>query len=98
MRRRSRCFAAPSAGAGSMAWRAPARRWSSLAGRSAWRTYIDAQGEIVQTLRYTTSATLPVGSRKWATSSRRTILAAGSWQVDVTTEAGQQLGTVAFTI
>jgi hypothetical protein len=26
------------------------------------------------------------------------IPAAGSWQVDVTTEAGQQLGTVSFTI
>ena len=44
------------------------------------------------------SATLPVGSRRWATSSRRTIPAAGSWQVDVTTEAGQQIGTVSFTI
>lgn len=44
------------------------------------------------------AATLPVGSRRWATSSRRTIPAAGSWQVDVTTEAGQQLGTVSFTI
>jgi hypothetical protein len=44
------------------------------------------------------SATLPVGSKRWATSSRRTIPAAGSWQVDVTTDAGQQLGTVSFTI
>jgi hypothetical protein len=44
------------------------------------------------------TATLPVGSRKWATSSRRTIPSAGSWQVDVTTDAGQQLGTVSFTI
>lgn len=44
------------------------------------------------------SATLPVGSKKWATSSRRTIPAAGSWQVDVTTEAGVQLGSVSFTI
>ena len=44
------------------------------------------------------SATLPVGSKRWATSSRRTIPAAGSWQVDVTTEAGVQLGTVSFTI
>ena len=44
------------------------------------------------------TATLPVGSKLWATSSRRTIPAAGSWQVDVTTEAGQQLGTVSFTI
>jgi hypothetical protein len=44
------------------------------------------------------TATLPVGSRKWTTSSRRTIPSAGSWQVDVTTEAGAQLGTVSFTI
>ncbi|HEX8111655.1 MAG TPA: DUF2914 domain-containing protein [Kofleriaceae bacterium] len=44
------------------------------------------------------SATLPVGSKRWATSSRRTIPSAGSWQVDVTTEAGQQIGTVSFTI
>jgi len=44
------------------------------------------------------SAMLPVGSKRWATSSRRTIPAAGSWQVDVTSEAGQQLGTVSFTI
>lgn len=44
------------------------------------------------------SATLPVGSKRWATSSRRTIPAAGSWQVDVTTEAGVNLGTVSFTI
>jgi hypothetical protein len=44
------------------------------------------------------SATLPVGSKRWATSSRRMIPAAGSWQVDVTTEAGVQLGSVSFTI
>ena len=44
------------------------------------------------------SATLPVGSKRWATSSRRTIPAAGSWEVAVTTDAGAQLGTVAFTI
>jgi hypothetical protein len=44
------------------------------------------------------TATLPVGSRLWSTQSRRAIPAAGSWQVDVTSEAGQQLGTVSFTI
>lgn len=44
------------------------------------------------------TATLPVGSKRWATSSRRTIPAAGSWQVDVTTEAGAQIGTVSFTV
>lgn len=44
------------------------------------------------------SATLPVGSKRWTTSSRRTLPTAGSWQVDVTTEAGVQLGSVSFTI
>jgi hypothetical protein len=44
------------------------------------------------------TATLPVGSKAWSTMSRRTIPAAGSWEVDVTTEAGQQLGSVSFTI
>jgi len=44
------------------------------------------------------SATLPVGSKDWTTSSRRTIAEAGSWQVDVQSEDGVQLGTVSFTI
>jgi hypothetical protein len=44
------------------------------------------------------TATLPVGSKRWATSSRRTIPAAGSWEVAVTTEAGAPLGTVSFTV
>jgi len=44
------------------------------------------------------SATLPVGSKLWTTMSRRTIPAAGSWEVAVTSEAGAQLGTVSFTI
>src|SRR5262252_6360806 len=42
------------------------------------------------------TATLPVGSKRWSTQSRRTIPKAGSWAVDVQTEAGAQLGTVAF--
>jgi len=44
------------------------------------------------------TATLPVGSKNWSTSSRRVIPAAGSWAVDVQTDAGAQLGTVSFTI
>src|SRR5262245_15975748 len=44
------------------------------------------------------TATLPVGSKRWATQSRRTIPKAGSWSVDVQTEAGAQLGTVSFTV
>jgi hypothetical protein len=44
------------------------------------------------------AATLPVGSKLWSTQSRRTIPAAGSWSVDVQTEAGAPLGTVSFMI
>ena len=44
------------------------------------------------------TATLPVGSKLWTTSSRRTIPAAGSWEVAVTSDAGAALGTVSFTI
>jgi hypothetical protein len=44
------------------------------------------------------TATLPVGSKAWSTQSRRTIPAAGSWEVDVMTDAGAQLGSVSFTI
>jgi len=44
------------------------------------------------------TATLPVGSKLWSTSSRRAIPAAGSWEVAVTTDGGQPLGSVSFTI
>jgi hypothetical protein len=44
------------------------------------------------------SATLKLGSKRWSTQSRRAIPKAGSWEVDVQTEAGASLGTVAFTI
>ena len=44
------------------------------------------------------TATLPVGSKRWSTQSRRVIPKAGSWQVDVQTDAGAQLGTVSFTV
>lgn len=44
------------------------------------------------------TATLPVGSKLWSTMSRRTIPAAGSWEVAVQTEAGASIGTVSFTI
>ena len=44
------------------------------------------------------TATLPVGSKRWSTQSRRAITTAGSWSVDVQTEAGASLGTVSFTI
>jgi hypothetical protein len=44
------------------------------------------------------TATLPVGSKLWSTQSRRTIPAAGAWEVDVQTEAGAALGSVSFAI
>jgi hypothetical protein len=44
------------------------------------------------------TATLPVGSKLWSTQSRRTIPAAGAWQVDVQTEAGAALGSISFAI
>jgi hypothetical protein len=44
------------------------------------------------------TATLPLGSKNWSTASRRAIPAAGSWAVDVQTDAGAALGTVSFTI
>ena len=44
------------------------------------------------------TATLKVGSKRWSTQSRRAIPTAGSWSVDVQTEAGASLGTVSFTI
>ena len=44
------------------------------------------------------SATLAVGSKRWSTQSRRTIPKPGAWSVEVVTESGASLGTVAFTI
>jgi hypothetical protein len=44
------------------------------------------------------TATLPLGSKSWSTQSRRVVTTAGSWAVDVQTEAGATLGTVSFTI
>jgi hypothetical protein len=44
------------------------------------------------------TATLDVGSKKWATQSRRAISKAGSWEVDVQTADGASLGTVSFTV
>jgi hypothetical protein len=44
------------------------------------------------------TATLPVGSKQWSTSSRRTIPKPGAWTVDVQTDAGASLGSVSFTV
>lgn len=44
------------------------------------------------------TAVLPVGSKRWATGSRRTIAKPGNWEVEVLAESGASLGKVAFTI
>ena len=44
------------------------------------------------------TATMNIGSKKWSTSSRRTIPKAGSWEVEVQTADGTSLGSVAFTV
>lgn len=44
------------------------------------------------------TATLPVGSARWSTMTRRTIGAKGAWEVDVQTEAGAQIGSVSFKV
>lgn len=43
------------------------------------------------------TATLPVGSNRWSTQSRRTIKG-GSWEVEVTAADGKSLGSVKFTV
>lgn len=44
------------------------------------------------------TATLAIGGKAWSTQSRRTIPAAGAWEVDVQTADGASLGTVSFTV
>jgi hypothetical protein len=44
------------------------------------------------------TATLPVGSKRWSTQSRRAIGKASSWEVEVQTEAGAKLGSVSFKV
>lgn len=44
------------------------------------------------------TATMKIGSKKWSTSSRRTIPKPGSWEVDVQTPDGTSLGSIAFTV
>lgn len=44
------------------------------------------------------TATMKIGSKKWSTSSRRTIPKAGSWEVDVQTADGTSIGNIAFTV
>jgi hypothetical protein len=44
------------------------------------------------------TATLPVGSKKWSTQSRRAMPKAGDYEVEVTAADGTSLGSVKFTI
>jgi len=44
------------------------------------------------------TATMKIGSKKWSTSSRRTIPKAGAWEVEVQSADGASLGSVSFTI
>ena len=67
-----------------------------------WSRVTNAEGNIKHVWKHdgkeAWTATLPVGSKLWSTQSRRTIPSAGSWEVDVQTEAGASIGTVSFTI
>ena|SRR5688572_2461230 len=44
------------------------------------------------------TATLPVNSARWATMTRRTIGAKGSWEVDVQLDGGASIGSVSFKV
>ena len=44
------------------------------------------------------TATLPVGSKRWSTQSRRTMSKAGDYEVEVLGADGSSLGTVKFTV
>jgi hypothetical protein len=67
-----------------------------------WSRVVNAEGNVKHVWKLDGkdmwTATLPVGSKKWSTQSRRAIPKAGNWTVDVQTEAGASLGTVSFTV
>jgi hypothetical protein len=44
------------------------------------------------------TATLPLGSKRWSTQSRRTLAKAGEYEVEVTTEDGTTLASARFTV
>ncbi len=44
------------------------------------------------------TATLRIGGKRWATSSRRQIASAGAWEVEVQSADGAKLGSVSFTV
>lgn len=67
-----------------------------------WSRVLNAEGSIKHVWKRdgkeVWTATLPVGSKRWSTQSRRTIPKAGAWEVEVQTESGASLGSVSFTI
>lgn len=69
----------------------------------AWSQVTGAQGTTVKHVwkqdgKEVWHATLKIGSNKWTTYSRRKIMKAGSYSVDVVGEDGSTLGTVEFTV
>jgi hypothetical protein len=44
------------------------------------------------------TATMPVGSARWSTMSRRAIQVKGAWDVDVQTADGASIGSVSFKV
>ena len=67
-----------------------------------WSRVVNGEGNIKHVWKLdgkeVWTATLPLGSKRWSTQSRRAITTAGNWAVDVQTEAGASLGTVSFAI
>jgi hypothetical protein len=67
-----------------------------------WSRITNAQGTVKHVWKLdgkeVWSATLPVGSTRWTTMSRRAISAKGAWEVDVQTDAGASIGSVSFKV
>lgn len=68
----------------------------------AWSRITNGQGTIKHVWKLdgkeVWTATLPVGSARWTTMSRRTLATKGAWEVDVQTEAGASIGSVTFKV
>jgi hypothetical protein len=69
----------------------------------AWSRVFNANGTNVKHVwkvggKEVWTGTLPVGSAAWSTMTRMTVRTAGSWEVDVQTEAGASIGKVSFTV
>ena len=66
-----------------------------------WSRVLDSEGSIKHVWKKdgkdVWTATLPVGSKRWSTQSRRKA-SKGAWEVEVDTADGKKLGSVTFTI